>query len=118
MDDEPNSLLLRKLVLEEAGFGVLPASSGDEALQLISKSEVDLVLSDQLMPKMTGTQLTRELKSRFPELPVVLISGVNELPPDAEIADLFMSKSEGPIAMCEKISSILDRNRMCKNDQS
>jgi CheY-like chemotaxis protein len=108
VDDEPNSLILRKLVLEKAGYRVLTASSANQALEVLSSSSrIDLVLSDQLMPGGTGTDLARQVKARFPRIPIILISGVNEIPPDADNADLFMSKVEGPAAMCEKISSVL-----------
>jgi len=109
VDDEPNSLILRKMVLEKAGYQVLTASSANQALEVLSSARIDLVLSDQLMPGRTGTELAREVKSRFPGLPVILISGVNEIPPDADTADVFMSKVEGPTAMCEKISNVLGR---------
>jgi CheY-like chemotaxis protein len=108
VDDEPNSLILRKLVLEKAGYRVLTASSGPQALEVLSANPVNLVLSDQLMPGTTGTELARQVKTQFPALPVILISGVNEIPPDAENADLFMSKVEGPAAMCEKIAAVLE----------
>ena len=108
MDDEPNSLILRKLVLEKAGYRVLPASSATQALEVFSREKVDLVLSDQLMPGGTGTELAKKIKNVSPELPVIVISGVNEVPPDADSADMFMSKVEGPQAMCEKISSLLN----------
>ena len=108
VDDEPNSLTLRKLVLEKAGYRVLTAASLNQALEVLSSADrIDLVLSDQLMPGGTGTELARQVKNRFPGLPVILISGVNEIPPDAENADLFMSKVEGPAAMCDKISYVL-----------
>ena len=109
VDDEQNALMLRKMVLERAGYSVMTASSAAEALRLISTTPVDLLLSDQLMPGATGTELAREAKSVHPKLPVVIISGVNEMPPDADSADLFISKVEGPVAMCEKISSLLER---------
>lgn len=110
MDDEPNALILRKLVLERAGFKVLTASSANQAMDILSSSPVDLVLSDQLMPGVTGTELAKQVKAAHPQLPVVLISGVNEIPPDAHNADLFLSKVEGPVAMCEKISAVLAGN--------
>jgi DNA-binding NtrC family response regulator len=109
VDDEPNSLILRKLVLERAGFKVLTAASANQAMEVLSSSPVDLVLSDQLMPGTTGTELARRVKAAHPKLPVILISGVNEMPPDADEADLFMSKVEGPVAMCQKISAVLSR---------
>jgi DNA-binding NtrC family response regulator len=111
VDDEPNSLILRKLVLERAGYKVLTAASANQAMEVVSSTPVDLVLSDQLMPGVTGTELARKVKAVHPQLPVVLISGVNEIPPDASSADLFMSKIEGPVAMCEKISAVLSRHK-------
>lgn len=111
VDDEPNSLVLRKLVLEKAGYQVLTASSAAQALEILSSQIVDLVLSDQLMPGVTGTELAREIKSRSPRMPVIVLSGVNEVPLDADSADLFMSKVEGPLAMCEKLCSLLNESR-------
>jgi DNA-binding NtrC family response regulator len=111
VDDETNALTLRKLVLERAGYQVLTANSAADALGVISSTPVDLVLSDQLMPGGSGTDLARQIKDKKPGLPVVIISGVNELPSDSSNADLFMSKVEGPIAMCEKISSLLERSQ-------
>ena len=107
VDDEENPLILRKLVLEKAGYNVITANSAIQALALLACNEIDLVLSDQLMPGITGTQLAREVKGLQPTLPVVLISGVNEIPPDAQYADLFISKVEGPVRLCQSLSEIL-----------
>jgi DNA-binding NtrC family response regulator len=109
VDDEPNSLILRKLVLERAGYEVITASSLQQAMKVLDDQKPDLVLSDQLMPGGTGTELARKVKEKMPEMPVIIISGVNEIPPDATHADLFMSKVEGPVAMCEKVASVLNR---------
>jgi DNA-binding NtrC family response regulator len=111
VDDEELPLTLRKLVLEKQGFHVITARSASEAMSLLESSHVDLVLTDQLMPGGTGVELARSVKAARPELPVVLISGVNEIPPDAEVADLFISKVEGPAAMCAKITTILAKRR-------
>ncbi len=111
VDDEPNSLVLRKLVLQKAGYEVVTASSALLALDVLASRQVDLVLSDQLMPGLTGTELARQVKTRWPSLPVIIISGVNEIPPDAAIADLFMSKVEGPVMMCQNISDVLTKYR-------
>lgn len=111
VDDEPNALMLRRLVLEKAGFTVVTAPSSAEALRVLSSTAIDLVLSDQLMPGGTGTDLAQKVKALHPNLPFVIISGVNELPPDSMRADLFLSKVEGPVAMCDKISGLLERFR-------
>jgi CheY-like chemotaxis protein len=112
VDDEPNSLVLRKLVLQKAGYEVVTASSAVLALDLLASRHVDLVLSDQLMPGQTGTELTRQIKTRWPSLPVILISGVNEIPADADIADLFMSKVEGPVIMCKRVKDVLIKSKI------
>jgi CheY-like chemotaxis protein len=109
VDDEPNNLTLRALVLERAGYEVSSAESADAALSLLASRPVDLVLSDQLMPHKTGTQLARDIKAKWPTMPVIIISGVNERPDDADIADLFMSKVEGPVRMCENIQEMLSK---------
>jgi DNA-binding NtrC family response regulator len=111
VDDEELPLTLRKLVLEKQGYQVITARSAAGAMQLLESSHVDLVLTDQLMPGGTGVELARNVKKTRPELPVILISGVNEIPPDADAADLFISKVEGPAFMCEKISAILAEHR-------
>jgi CheY-like chemotaxis protein len=111
VDDEENQLAVRKLVLESKGYAVLTAPSGQQALVLLAQHPVDLVLSDHLMPGLTGAELARQIKAQKPELPVILISAVNEIPADAAYADLFMSKLDGPIAMCENIAAMLARAR-------
>lgn len=111
VDDEQNSLALRKLVLEKSGYEVVTAASVNEALARFSPDEFDLVLSDILMPGRPGTDLAREIKTTYPDFPVILLSGVNELPPEASYADAFISKVEGPIRMCEKIAAVLGGHR-------
>jgi CheY-like chemotaxis protein len=108
VDDEQNPLTLRKLVLQRAGYEVLTANSGKEALELASSRHVDLVLSDHLMPGMHGTELAQQLKAQHPKLPVILISGVNELPPGSANANAFVSKIEGPDALCKEVAAILN----------
>jgi CheY-like chemotaxis protein len=109
VDDEPNSLVLRKLVLQRGGYEVITASSAAEALNILDSRTVNLVLSDQLMPGQTGTELAQKIKANWPNLPVILLSGVNEIPPDAAIADLFLSKVEGPVNLCQRINDVLSK---------
>jgi CheY-like chemotaxis protein len=111
VDDEELPLTLRKLVLELQGYQVVTARSAPDAMQALSHHRVDLVLTDQVMPGGTGTELAQSIKKGWPDLPVVLISGINEIPPDAIYADLFISKVEGPAALCAKIAAILSVRR-------
>lgn len=107
VDDEENALLLRRLILEREGYEVMTALSGKQALEIVSTQAVDLIVSDHLMPGVTGADLARDVKAIYPGLPVILLSGVNEIPNEAESADLFLSKLEGPVRLCESISLLL-----------
>ncbi|HLH34370.1 MAG TPA: response regulator [Alloacidobacterium sp.] len=113
VDDEPTSLLVRSRVLEKAGYYVVPANSAEAALGILTLQSVDLVLTDLLMPGINGAELAREIKIRNPKLPVILFSGVNEEPADKSNIDLFLSKLEGPVSLCEKVAEIL-RNTVAR----
>jgi CheY-like chemotaxis protein len=68
-------------MLEDLAHTVHEASSGREGLSIIAReSAIELVLTDQGMPQMTGAEFIAELKSRRPTLPVILASGFAELP--------------------------------------
>jgi CheY-like chemotaxis protein len=107
VDDEDIPRTLRRMVLQKKGYNVLTASSGSEALKCLRERAVDLVLSDQMMPGMTGTELTKAVKTECPEMPVILISGVNEIPLDAKYADCFVSKVGGPELLFQSLSDVL-----------
>ena len=62
VDDEKNYTLILAAVLEDEGFETLSANSGDEALEILSKSDVDLVLTDMKMPGMDGINLLERIK--------------------------------------------------------
>jgi CheY-like chemotaxis protein len=109
VDDEESILLLRSLVLEKGGYVPIPASSGFAALEALASVPVDLVLSDYLMPEMDGVKLTRAIKAWNPDLPVLLISGVIDFPPGAEVADGFLSKLIAPALLCKEVSIALRR---------
>lgn len=108
VDDEEKPLVLRKLVLQKAGYEVLTANSAKEALDVAGSRKLDLVLCDHLMPGMTGVELAQEIKGRYPNLPVVLLSGVNEIPAGADSADGFLTKVEGPDNLCREIAAVLN----------
>jgi len=78
IDDDP--LVLRNAIalLEDAGHEVIAATSAAEGLEMLLKTDVDLLITDHLMPMMTGTQLIEEIKIRFPTLPVLIMSGYRE----------------------------------------
>jgi CheY-like chemotaxis protein len=107
VDDEETPRTLRKLILQKQGYQVVTAGSGDEALEVLNRAKIDLVLSDQMMPGMTGTELTKSVKAMRPAMPVILISGVNEIPEDASYADRFISKVGGPELLFKTVLDVL-----------
>jgi CheY-like chemotaxis protein len=112
VDDELIPLSLRKLALEKAGYEVISASSGDEGLRIAASSKIDIVLSDYLMPSMSGTEFARRLKVKHPHMPFIIISGVNDIPSDMGGADQFVSKLNGPTAVFEAINAALSGARV------
>jgi CheY-like chemotaxis protein len=70
-----------KAMLEDLGHIVHEATSAAEALEILQKARrVDLVITDQAMPQMTGVQLAAAIKVVWPDVPVLLVSGQAELP--------------------------------------
>jgi PAS domain S-box-containing protein len=81
VDDDHLVLTNTCAMLEDAGHTVINASSGAQALELIRKTpHVDLVVTDQAMPQMTGVQLAAAIKVEWPEVKILLVSGFAELP--------------------------------------
>jgi CheY-like chemotaxis protein len=85
VDDDALVLLNTAAMLEDMGHAVITASSGTEALRLLGEgpSVVDLVITDQGMPGMTGLQLIDRVRGLRPHLPVVLATGYSEVPADS-----------------------------------
>lgn len=84
VDDEANILSALKRCLRNAGYDVLTASSGDQALALLAHMPVDLVLSDMRMPGMDGAQLLEQVHTRWPQVVRLLLTGQADI--DATVA--------------------------------
>jgi PAS domain S-box-containing protein len=81
VDDDPLVLLNAKMMLEDLGHTVVEAKSGAEALEVLTRiAQVDLVITDQAMPNMTGLQLASLIKESWPDLPIIIATGYAEMP--------------------------------------
>ncbi|MEO8894620.1 MAG: ATP-binding protein, partial [Rhizomicrobium sp.] len=80
VDDDGLVLFNTVAMLEDLGHTALEARSGAEALEILEKTPVDLVITDQAMPQMSGMQLIATIRERRPEMPVILATGYAELP--------------------------------------
>jgi CheY-like chemotaxis protein len=78
VDDNRDGFVVRKLLLEEAGFQVQVAACGDEALDLCSSTRFDVVVTDHRMPGMNGTELIERLRSCDASTRFILLSGFVE----------------------------------------
>jgi PAS domain S-box-containing protein len=80
VDDDDLVLVSTAAVVEDLGYAVLEAASGPAALDLIANHpEIDIVVTDQAMPGMTGLQLAQAVAMLRPTLPFILASGYTEL---------------------------------------
>lgn len=75
VDDNRAGLAARRVVLEELGYTATGVSNPREALELLRTKHFDLVVTDYMMPEMTGGEFIRVLREQMPNLPVVLLSG-------------------------------------------
>ena len=80
VDDEEDIVTMRTRMLTYLGYRVLPATSPEQALGYFSRGEeqIDLVITDHTMPRMTGLQLASEISVRSPHIPIILCSGYSE----------------------------------------
>jgi CheY-like chemotaxis protein len=76
VDDDPAMLAVLRQLLGDEGFEVSLAFDGRQALNLITKDQPDLVVTDIMMPQLDGVGLTRKLRERGHKTPVVLMSAV------------------------------------------
>ena len=80
VDDEPVVRQLTVEILRRSGHDPHGVASARAALDLLDKEHFDLVVSDVVMPEMTGIEFLHELRERLPDLPVVLMTGGSQEP--------------------------------------
>lgn len=81
-DDEMSIRLLYSEELKEEGYEVYLASNGREALEVVDKVPLDLVILDIKMPEMSGIEVLRQIKEKNPNMPVLLSSAYSEYKQD------------------------------------
>ena len=116
-DDEPNQLELMHFNLKGAGFSIIKASNGLEALELIENHSPDLIILDWMMPKMSGIDVCRTLRSRSEtkQIPIIILSARSE-DSDKSLgldtgADDYISKPFSPKELVSRVKALLRRAR-------
>ncbi len=116
VDDEETVHDVARRMLEQAGFRVLLASSGDECLEIVARSprEIDLVIMDLCMPRLNGVEALRELKRYRADLPVILSSGYAEREASTRFGGVefsgFLQKPYQVCQLLQKVRDLLDQS--------
>lgn len=79
IDDEPNYLIILGELLRDEEYEVFTAASGEEALNIIKQTDLDLIITDMRMPGMDGLALLKTVKAQHPDLPVIMITAFGEV---------------------------------------
>jgi CheY-like chemotaxis protein len=95
VDDEAVGLRVRKLILEQQGYSVVTAANAPQALEFFKAAHFALVITDHLLGRTTATSMIAEMKRLNPSIPVIVLSGIAEVPARMENVDGFISKSDG-----------------------
>ena len=113
VDDDKNTRMLYRAVLEEANYTVFTAEDGEAALRLLDQHHIDLVVLDIMMPKMDGYEFTKTLREGNNSLPVLMVSA-KQLPADKKKGflvgtDDYMTKPVDEEEMLLRIKALLRR---------
>jgi two-component system, OmpR family, response regulator CpxR len=112
VDDNEQSLSIRKVMLETRGYRVITCSNAPEAVAIFKSGGVDLLLTDLIMPGHDGHWLIEEIKNLSPQTPAILFSGKIRIYDRDLRADAFLPKGTyAPIELLERIRLLLIRKR-------
>ena len=118
VDDEPRNVKLLEGLLSPLNYEVIKAYNGEEALSLVNKTSVDLVLLDIMMPKMDGYEVCRRLKSSEQTrlIPVIMVTALHDM--DAKVkgieagADDFLPKPVNKIELRARTQSLVNSKKL------
>jgi CheY-like chemotaxis protein len=112
VDDDALVLTNTSAMLEELGHTVLQVASADEALDVLKRDgDIGLLITDHVMPRMTGAQLIAEVATAWPRLPALLATGYAELPARLPAGALRITKPFDQRELCAAIEDVLRLKR-------
>ncbi len=111
VDDEENIRWLYKEELEEEGYSIVAAASGEEALQMVSKSKPDLVVMDIKMPGISGVDALIKIKEIDKNIPVILCSAYGDYKQDFTTwaSDAYVVKAASLDELKKAIREVLEK---------
>lgn len=109
-EDDASVRMTIEFVLKDEGFDVTLAGDGEEALELAKDSLPDVILLDQIMPKMDGREVLAALREHeaTSQIPVVVLTGMARGEPEDWPGAHFVGKPFSPEALVQRIRAILD----------
>ena len=116
VEDDEGLRQMWRLVLDVAGFEVLEAANGTEALARVYDSSPTLVLLDVMMPGLDGFDVCRQLRydERTHRMPIIFVSALSDIKQRNDLlqlgADACVSKPIGPRELIARIREVLDRH--------
>ena len=119
VDDEPSVTLLVSRVLQRAGFDVVTAGSGEEALEVARRTPPDLLIVDKNLPRMNGFELLKRVRTLYPSVPVIIITAAPE-PFSAmnERVDGYLAKPFKSLdALRDAVHQAFERQRVAQERQ-
>jgi len=118
VDDNEQSLSIRKVLLETRGYRVAACKSGQEALERFHHGDVDLVLTGLTLPGVDGSKLINTIKDLSPHTPAILLSDKARTYDHGSQADVYLTKGMyAPVELLERIRLLLIRKRGPKRAQ-
>lgn len=109
IDDEEPGLLVRKALLESAGYRVLTALTGAKGIEMFSSQPVDAVIVDYWMAGKNGLAVGRELKRINRAIPVIMLSAYTSLPDESiGVVDLWIQKGGDTQQLLNKLARLLN----------
>jgi two-component system KDP operon response regulator KdpE len=113
-DDEPQILRALKVILRDAGYEAVAASTGEEALDAAAVKPPQAAILDLMLPDIDGVELTRRLRE-WSEMPIVVLSAVGEEDRKVEAlaagADDYVTKPFGPRELIARLEAVLRRSQ-------
>jgi len=118
VDDDSVALYVRHKLLSSAGYGVISANDGAQALELFGNNPVDLVLLDYALPEMDGGQVAEAMKQYEPNVPIIMVSGAHVPQKSLVPVNHFVRKAEGPEALLTAIRELIASSIRSRVDQT
>lgn len=117
VEDEETTALVLKNFLEDAGFSVFTALDGEQALEIFETQELDGILLDVMLPKISGFQLLKSIRE-VSQIPIIMLTALDDESSQMigfqQLADDYVTKPFSPKLLVERVKSVLRRGNQNK----